>query len=391
MQKLILILTVCSLPLWSMNYKEFKDHTLKHSPILQSQKLETGKTNVTNAIELRAANPVMTLEGSRYDQNNGPTDYEYAVSVSQTVRTPWYMDGIKAQTKASTLLSQVLQTRGRAGYIKTLENLYTEYVFQNKLLTLLEQEYTLSKRVTQMVKERYENGSENKVAYLQARTQTLTLKTELYTARQQRNTLYYQLLAAAGFEKKVSLEKRFIYSVSATTGQSSKPSPQQQILKAKEKLYRSRLLMNESGFRDFDLYSALEREPDQSIIRVGVNIPLNINNDRSEERMLAKLQMQQVALDNRQLAISQKSQKEMLKSAIRELSQQYHALKSLQKEQKELVALLEEGYRIAKGSLFQLMTEKGRLIQTSKALLQTQKMINNQKIELRFLQGDYND
>ena len=391
MQKLILILTVCSLPLWSMNYKQFKDHTLKHSPMLQSQKLETGKTNVTNAIELRAANPVMTLEGSRYDQSNGPTDYEYAVGVSQTVRTPWYMDGIKAKTKASTLLSQALQTRGRAGYIKTLENLYTEYVFQSRLLTLLEQEYTLSKRVTQMVKERYRNGSENKVAYLQARTQTLTLKTELYTVRQQRNSLYYQLLAAAGFETKVSLEKRFIYSVSATTGQSSRLSPQQQILKAKEKRYQSELRMYESGFRRFDLYSSLEREPDQSVIRVGVNIPLSVNNDHSEERMLAKLQMQQTALEQKQLEISLKSRKAMLKSAIRELSAQYHALQSLQKEQETLVALLEEGYRIAKGSLFELMTEKSRLIQTRKALLQTQKMINTQKIELHFLQGDYND
>jgi outer membrane protein TolC len=150
-------------------------------------------------------------------------------------------------------------------------------------------------------------------------------------------------------------------------------------------------MMNQSGFRNFDLYSSLEQEPDQAVLRVGVNIPLNINNDRSEERMLARLQMQQTALDNRQLEISLRSQKEMLQSAIRELSQQYHALRTLQKEQKELVALLEEGYRIAKGSLFELMTEKGRLIRTRKALLQTQKMINNQKIALRFLQGDYNE
>jgi outer membrane protein TolC len=81
----------------------------------------------------------------------------------------------------------------------------------------------------------------------------------------------------------------------------------------------------------------------------------------------------------------------MIKAAIRELSNQYHALKILQTEQQELTALLQEGYTIAKGSLFQLMTAKNKLIQTRKSLLQTQKMINDQKIELRFLQGDYND
>jgi outer membrane protein TolC len=81
----------------------------------------------------------------------------------------------------------------------------------------------------------------------------------------------------------------------------------------------------------------------------------------------------------------------MIKAAIRELSNQYYALRTLQKEQQELTTLLQEGYKIAKGSLFQLMTAKNKLIQTRKALLQTQKMINDQKIALRFLQGDYND
>jgi outer membrane protein TolC len=374
-----------------MSYQAFKEHMLKHSPVLKRQALEIDKTGIENAITLRAANPVMTLEGSRFEPDNGPKSYEYAVGISQSVRTPWFMDGLKEKAKATALLSDALRTQGRAGYLKTLEELYTEYVFQSRLLSLLEEEYRLSARVTQMVRERYQSGSENRVAYLQARTQTLSLKTQLSTTRQQRNSLYYQLLAVAGIDKKVSLDKRFIYTVSPRTKNAGRRSPQQQILDAKEKLYRSQLMMNQSGFRNFDLYSSLEQEPDQAVLRVGVNIPLNINNDRSEERMLARLQMQQTALDNRQLEISLRSQKEMLQSAIRELSQQYHALQTLQKEQKELVALLEEGYRIAKGSLFELMTEKGRLIRTRKALLQTQKMINNQKIALRFLQGDYNE
>jgi len=391
MQKLILILAACTLSSWGMSYTQFRDYTLKHSPLLKSRALNVKKADITNAIDLRAENPVLTLEGSRFDPDDARKSYEYAVALTQSIRTPWYMEGIRQKSRANTLLAQAFKTQGHAGYLKTLENLYTEYVFQSRLLLLLKSEYRLSKRIAQMVKERYESGSENKVAYLQARTQTLSLKTQLYTTKQQRDTLYYQLLAVAGIEKNVSLQQRFIYPVSPVTKTSAKRSAQQQILDAKERLYRSELLMNKSGFRNFDLYSSLEKEPDQSVIRVGVNIPLSINNDRTEERMLAKLRMQQIALESRQLAVSLKMRKEMLKSAIGELSQQYRALKSLQKEQKELVALLEEGYRIAKGSLFQLMSEKQKRIETQKALLQTQKMINIKKIELRFLQGDYND
>jgi outer membrane protein TolC len=392
MKKIITIFLGFSLFAFGMSYEKFKKHTLKHSKILQSQTLTLQTTEQENNILLRASNPILTLEAASFDEdlvNNRHSGY--TVSASQTIRTGNYMDGIKDKTQASTLLRKAFITQGKAGYIKTLERLYTEYVYQNKLLSLLQQEYTLSGKVTNMVKERFKNGSDNKVSYLQAKTETLALKTQMYSTRQQINSLYYQLLATAGLRKKVSLEKRFIYSVSSKTKNSSRLSPQQQILQAKEKLYQSDLSINKSSFQSYEVYTGFEKEPYQSIVRVGVNIPLSIHNDRSEERMLAKLQGEQAKLDQEQLSLNIYSQKQMFKAAIRELSAQYYALRSLQKEQQELTSLLQEGYKIAKGSLFQLMTAKNKLIQTRKSLLQTQKMINDQKIALRFLQGDYND
>jgi outer membrane protein TolC len=374
-----------------MSYEQFKRHTLKNSKILKSQTLSLQTAEQQNNILLRASNPILNLELSNYNENAGGNDVEYAAGISQTIRTGSYMDGLQEKANASSLLSKAFVTQGRAGYIKTLESLYVEYVYQSKMLSLLKQEYRLSDKVTAMVKERYKSGSENRVAYLQAKTETLTLKTQIYTTKQQLVKLYYQLLAVAGLHRKVSLEKRFIYSVSPATKKSAKLSPQQQVLKAKEKLYRGDYSVNQSSFRAFDLYAGVEQEPDQGIVRVGVNIPLSINNDRSEERMLAKLKMHQTQLESEQLEINVHSQKQMFKAAIRELSNQYHTLKILQKEQQELTSLLQEGYKIAKGSLFQLMAAKNKLIQTRKALLQTHKMINEQKIALRFLQGDYND
>ena len=391
MKKTIMLFFTLSLTLFGMSYAKFKEHTLKNSKILKSQQLSLQVTQQENNILLRTSNPTLNLEASRFNEKIGNNSFGYSISASQTIRTGSYMDGIKNKTYASTLLRKAFVTQGKAGYIKGLEGLYTDYVYQNKMLSLLQQEYKLSNKVTNMVKERFKNGSDNKVSYLQARTETLTLKTQMYTTKQQVNRLYYQLLAVAGFRKKVSLEKRFIYSVSSKTKNSSKFSPQQQILQAKEKVYQSDLSMNQSSLQNYDVYAGMEKEPDQSILRLGVNIPLSMNNDRSEERMLAKLQGQQTKLDREQLSLNIHSQKQMLKASIRELSAQYYALKTLQKEQQELTSLLQEGYKIAKGSLFEMMSAKDKLIQTRKALLQTQKIINDQKIKLRFLQGDYND
>jgi len=392
MTKIIILFLTFSLTLFGMSYRKFKDHTLKHSKVLQSQALTLQTTEQENNILLRASNPILTLEAASFDEeivNNRHSGY--TISASQTIRTGSYMEGIKDNTHASALLREAFVTQGKAGYIKALERLYTAYVYQNKLLSLLQQEYTLSGQVTHMVKERFENGSDNKVSYLQAKTETLALKTQMYSTRQEVNSLYYQLLATAGLKKKVSLEKRFIYSISSKTKNSSKLSPDQQILQAKEKLYQSHLSMNQSSFQSYDLYTGFEKEPYQSIVRVGVNVPLSLHNDRSEERMLAKLKGQQTQLEQEQLSLNVHSQKLMFKTSIGELSMQYKALKMLQKDQKSLSSLLQEGYKIAQGSLFQLMTAKNKLIQTRKALLQTQKMINDQKIALRFLQGDYND
>lgn len=391
MKKILTLFLTLTFTLFGMSYKTFKSKTLKHSKILKSQNISLQNTQQKNKIRLRTANPTLTLESSRFDIKNGNNRFGYGITVSQDIRTSSYMNGLNQQTQASVLLSKAFTTQGKAGYIKTLEKLYTQYVFHSKMLTILKQEYKLSKHVTNIVYQKYKSGSETRVAYLQAKTETLTLKTQMFTTKQQSYTLYYQLLALAGVSKNISLEKKFIYSVSSQTKNSSKLTPKQQILEAKQKLYQSNYTMNKSSFRKYNLYTNIEKEPDQSIIRIGINIPLSIYNNRNEERMLAKLKIQQTTLDNEQLNINIVAQKKMKKVAIRELSNQYYALRSLQKEQKELSSLLQEGYKIAKGSLFELMTAKNKLIQTRKALLQTQKLINNQKIELRFLQGYYND
>jgi len=391
MKKIITISLGLSLTAFGMSYEKFKQHTLTHAKALQSQSLSLETTNAKNNILLRSENPTLSLEASRFNPDNASSSLEYSVTASQSIRTSNYYGGLEDKANASTLLQQAYVTEGKAGYIKTLETLYTEYVFQSKLLNLLEEEYTLSNKVTGIVEERYNNGSENKVAYLQAKTNTLALKTQMYTTKQEMNTRYYQLFAIAGLKETVSLSKQFIYPVSAQTTSGTQLNPKQQVLNAKAKVLESQVRMNESSIENFEIYGGIENEPDQSILRVGVSLALPVFNNKSEEKRLAQLQQQQLTLDNEQLDIDIYTQKMMLKSSIKELSNQYHALKMLKTEQKTLNALLQEGYKIAQGSIFVMMSAQNKLIQTQKSLLQTQKMINNQKIELRFIQGQYND
>jgi outer membrane protein TolC len=391
MNKITFVFLGLSITAFGMSYTQFKAHTLKHAKALQSQALDISKTQAKNALVLRTKNPTVSLEVGRYDPEFQSEAYGYSVSASQKVRTNSYLDALTNNADAQTVLSRLLTTQGKAIYIKTLETLYTNYVYQSKMLTLLKEEIKLSKKMTSIAKERYKNGSETKVIYLQAKTQSLSLKTELHSIKVQRDRLYYKLLAMAGYTQKVSLDKKFIYTIHSKSRYENSVNIQEQILQAKQKIYASELATKSETFRSYELTAGLEKEPEQSILRVGISLPLPLYHNRAEEKILAKLKMQQLILDQEQLSLTNHNNKKMLKSAMNERTQQYQALKLLKKEQQSLTNLLTEGYQIAQGSLFELMLSKNRLIQTKKQLLQTQKEINMQNIALRYLQGAYND
>lgn len=380
-----------SLTAFGMNYTQFKKHTLKHAKTLQSQTLNVAKTEVKNAIALRTSNPTLSLEVGRYDPEFQSHRYGYSVSASQKIRTQSYLDALTQSADAQSVLTQLLSKEGRANYIKALEQYYTKYVYESKMLQLLHEEIKLSKKMTHIAKARYTNGSENKVTYLQAKIQSLQLKTELHSAKVARDTYYYTLLAMAGYTKSINLNKRFIYGVNLPIHYASHNNIQKQILHAKNRLYTSQFIQKSNIFTSYDLTAGVEKEPEQSILRVGISIPLPLQHNKEEEKILAKLQMQQLSLDQEQLALNIETDKRMYIAAIRDRIAQYKSLKILKKEQQSLTNLLTEGYKIAQGSLFELMLSKNRLIQTKKQLLQTQKEINMQKIELRYLQGGYND
>ena len=137
MKKIIMLFFTLSLTLFGMSYTKLKKHTLKHSKVLQSQNLSLQTTEQENNILLRTSNPTLTLEASRFNPDFSSSELGYSISATQTIRTGSYMDGIKDKTYATTLLHKAFVTQGKAGYIKTLERLYTEYVYQNKMLTLL--------------------------------------------------------------------------------------------------------------------------------------------------------------------------------------------------------------------------------------------------------------
>lgn len=391
MKKITILFLTFSFTLFGMSYAKLKEHTLKHSSELKSQALSLAQNRVEHDIRLRIENPTLGLALHKFDTDFKSNDYGVAASVSQKLRTSSYLESLEDESHAKRLMHSARVSNGRAGYIKTLEIRYTEYVYECKRIALVNEEQKLSRKLTAIVKEHYENGSENRVAYLQAKTETLQLQTEIPTIKRRRDKRYYELLAMAGFSENITLEKKFIYANKIEKSRNKKLTSKEKILLAKEKLLATQVRRNESMFESYEVSVGIEKEPDESILTFGFSVPLPFNHQKEEEKALAKLKMQQLSLDKKQLALALRSNKNILKNSIKELIEQHRSLQILHKEQLELSRILTKGYEIAQTSLFSLMQEKSKLIQTKKSLLEVVKMINTYKIELRFLEGAYNE
>ena len=391
MKKIIPLFIAASLSLFGMSYSQFKQSVMRHSKILQSKRLSLSATREENAILMRPSNPALGLEVSRFNPEFGDDRNGYKALYEQRIRTGSFYDSLSQKAAAEKMLQEAYYSEGEAGFFRELERLYTAYVYRYRLYTLLQQDYTISQRVKKIAEERFKSGAESRAQYIQAKTEAMIAKTEIRSAKREMSVIYYQMLGLAGLESGVTLEKKFIYPVSSKVAAAPSESPLSRILAAKKERFAAEAKTNDRVFKSFALYGELEKEPDQSIARVGIALPIPLFNQNREEKALATIKMRQAELDREQLQRDEAMQKKSLMNSIRELSGQYYELKSLEKEQNELLLLFEEGYRISKGSLLDLLVTKRKLINTRKELVKTVKLLNEQRIQLNYLQGKYND
>jgi len=391
MKKTLIVFIVLSATLFGVSFTQFKRSVLNHSKLLKSNRLSLSAADQENKIMLRSKNPTLEVEASRFNPDAGDDRMGYRGTYSQPIRTGGYYDALTQTAQARTLLRQAYVSQGRAGFIKELERFYTNYVYLDHLNRLMQKDYEISGRIASAAHERFKGGAESRAQYLRAKTEVMIARTEMLSLKRETKRIYYQMLGLAGLGREVSLEKKFIYSLSPQNSIGASESPLSRILLAKKERFAAEVEANDRTFKSFSLYGELEKEPDQSIARVGVSFPIPFFNQNREEKALAKIKMRQTELDREQLIARQAMQKKSLAVSISELNSQYYALKKLEREQNELLGLFEEGYRISKGSLMDLMITKRRLIETRKEMLKTKKVLNEEKIELNYIQGKYND
>jgi len=388
--KYIFILTISLLYLQAgtvQNFKTFLNQAIDSTPYLHSLALNIESAKEEGIILNRYKNPSLELEVSQFSPDIGSNEAGFRAAYTQPIRLWGVAD---AKSALSTALSQNAKSsyaQKEALFVKRLSLLYVDYVQSKRSLLLVSQTKTIAKKIYDISLARYESGTIAKGVMLQAKIDYEMVEAQEDASFLQTNNAYFQLLEYAGVTKEIELDLNYQFSRNKKEG----INPDIELLKAKHTQAKAELKVNTNKVEWVNLYAELEKEPDQNIARVGVNIPLAIFNTKTEEKQLS-------IVKSKRAKLLIKNEQNRVKIALSRLTKEREAFLKMQikyekllQSETELLIMFQEGYKIASINLLQLQDIKNRVIQSRKMLINITSALDKNAILTNYIQGNNNE
>ncbi len=378
---------LCS-SLMAESFDDFLHRALQNSPYLQASALGIEQAKQKAQTYTRYTNPSLELEYSRFDAKNTSTEDGFRANYTQPLRLWDVQNANKKLGTSEVANADAKYIRDKATFIRDISLYYTHYVQSKMLLDLANEELGIAQNIYNISQARYKAGSISKGMMLQAK-----IEYEMNEIKNENTTLamlqsYYALLKMAGVSQDLELDTSHTFVQDATSDINNPEllalSAQQKSADAKELLYANKL-------EYIDVFGEFEKEPEQNIVRFGISVPLAFFNDRSQEKHIAKLKSKEFALlienTNTQTAM-QLRQIEKTKQLLKNMQLKN---KKVLKTEEELLAMFEDGYKIANINLLELQDIKNKLIETKMRLIKITTALNQNAIISNYLQGKYNE
>lgn len=371
------------------SFETFLQKAIQNSPYLQSSALTIKQAGEQGKVLTRYKNPSLELEVSSFEPNIGSGDSGYRVGILQPIRLWSIADNKKSLADANVKNAKVSYIQKKALFIRDISLKYTLYAQSKMLHQLGMQELEIARKIYNISNARFDSGTISKGIKLQAQLDFEMSKSLVSLLSLSAMNSYFDLLEFAGINKEIDIEENYNFYTDTTKKKAQ--SPTILLLKTSQSQALSDAKVNSSSIEFIDLFAEIEKEPDQDVFRVGVNIPLAFFNDKTQEKTIASLQANKVDLlieqETSRLNIKHlKLQKE--KESLRKLRQENKRILSTQLE---LLSMYEEAYKIASVNLLELQDIKNKVIRTKKVLIQIATALNQNAIYTHYNQGNYND
>lgn len=257
------------------------------------------------------------------------------------------------------------------------------------LLGLGDEELQIAKKIYDISVARLQSGTISKGVKLQAQVDFEMSENSKDFLSLNSMQSYYSLLKFAGVNEEIELDSVYDFTISADVQNIN--NPELEVFKAQQNQAFREAKLNSNSVEWINLFTELENEPEQDIVRVGLNFPLTIFNDKSQEKMISTLQVSRTELliknENSRLNIELKKLQKERQSLFR-LSENSEKILSTQLE---LLKMYEDGYEISNINLLQLQDIKNRVIETKRTLIQIHTALNQNAIYTNYTQGSYNE
>lgn len=387
-KNIIISLLLCTY-LSADSFDEFLQKAIKNSPYLKSSALAVKQTKEEGSIITRYENPTFELEYSSFEPNIGSSDDGYRINYSQPIRLWNVGDDKKALVNANIQSANASYSQKRAIFIRDMSLSYTMYSQANMLLTLGDEELQIAKKIYDISVARLEGGSISEGLKLQAQVDYEMIENLQDTLSLSTMNSYFKLLKFAGINEEIELEDKYDFSISSNLQNIQNPTIKVFQTQQDQALREAKL--NSNSIEWINLFAELEKEPDQDVYRVGVEFPLALFNNKSQEKTIAMLQA-----SSSELLI--KNETNRLNMELSRLEKERESLfkvkrnsEKVLKTQLRLLKMYEDGYKIANINLLQLQDIKNKVIETKRVIIKIRTALNQNAIHTNYNQGNYNE
>jgi cobalt-zinc-cadmium efflux system outer membrane protein len=352
---------------------------------LKSDNINIQKEIIRGDISTRWDNPQLELELSRFDESLG--DMGFRTSVTQSIPLPSIQRDREILSTKEVELKRANYRLNRAKYIKNLSLLYVDYVGRSNLYKSSLDETKIAKDIYALVEAREGAGSVSRGELLRARVDYDMAMESKDSVGLSETKSYYRLLKYANISKNIDISTSYKFKVIHRNTH----NPTINLLKSSQSRDIAKSNLESHIIKSVGLFGEYEEDRGEGVVRLGVSIPLGINDRKDEEIQLSKLESKQnlLKLDRERIR---------LEITLNELRDEAKALDRLKdknqkilSDEKILLEKFQEAYRIATINLIELQEVKNRLIQTQNRLIKIEMAKSQNTIEQNYILGVYND
>ena len=374
------------MPLYSSSYPNLLGKALRNNIKLQLASKNQKSILLRGEIQTRYQNPNVEFELSRFSNTQTSKTIGGRIGVNQELLLPSVRKNKNAISRSKFYLSKAQSNLDRAVFSYRFAMAYLDYKEALGKERLQKLAIKISSNIFKIANQRFKHGSIAKSEWLQAKldhSRALRSKDELKMMSLEAK---HRFLSLGNLRLNTYVDTSYKFKKSYRNS----IHPLIKLNQKREELAYAKLKLASNTIEKISLFSDVENEVNQNIVRFGISIPLPMSNKKSQEKQLAK-----IAINTQQMKIQ--NQRISLKIKIRQIKEENRALKRLKssyygqiKEQKNLLNMYQKAYSLAQINILKLNSTKQNLLESKVKLFEAKSKIERNILKINYLQGGKN-